>query len=348
MRAELEEQPSRWLALLDAQAGPLQDAAAYATSRPLRGIYFVARGSSDHAAMYAQYLAQYRLGVPSGLATPSLVTVLDRNVYGPDDLVVGVSQSGMSPDLVETLARASKAGALTVAFTNNPASDMAAAVDVHVDVCAGDEVAVAATKSFTSEMLALYLWLELAASTSWNRLRDDVIAVAEAAVHAIASGGAFASRNAGTVAAADRAVVLGRGLSMGTAREGALKLTETCRIAASGWSAADFRHGPIAQVVEGTPVVFLTGSAQGRESVEGLLPDVVGRGGVPIVIGQGHDAATGPASQPAVLELAPAPRAELVPLLEAIPLQQLALNASLQLGLDPDHPGGLTKVTSTF
>lgn len=342
MAAEIVEQPARWHDLLGARAD-LEAAAHLIRNADPALIAFAARGSSDHAAMYAQYLVHNVLGVPALLATPSTVTAFGSELRYPASVMLAVSQSGESPDLLETVRAAQRAGVPVVAFTNNPASSLAALADVHVPLSAGPELSVAATKTYTAELLALHLVIRLAGGAEWPELEQRASAAADLATSVMADTTPI-SGVAELLEDADRVLVVGRGYSMSTAKEGALKLMETNAIAASGWSAADATHGPLGQVVRGTPVIVLTASPDGRGSVESFARSARELGGRIIAIGdpvEGSFAHLSLGSQREALDPA------LVPLIEVIPLQQLALELALRRGLNPDQPLGLAKVTRT-
>lgn len=342
MTGEILEQPDRWRELL--RTGP---EALTAAAELIRGtdpslVVLAARGSSDHAAMYAQYLVHNVLRVPALLATPSTVTAYGSELRYPRAVMLAVSQSGESPDLLETVRAAKHAGVPVIAFTNSTSSSLAAMGDVHVGLSAGPELSVAATKTYTAELLALHLVVRLASGTAWSALERQITAAAEIAAATVTVS---MSTLAGTLADADRMLVVGRGYSMATAKEGALKLMETNAVAASGWSAADATHGPLGQVVPGTPVIVLTGSPYGRESVVAFADAARRLGGRVIAIGEPVDGAAAHVLLPGLQghELDPA----LLPLIEVIPLQQLALALALRRGRDPDRPSGLAKVTKT-
>jgi glucosamine--fructose-6-phosphate aminotransferase (isomerizing) len=344
MRREIAEQPDRWLDQV-ADRRAVDEAGRYgaelrATGR-LTGLVFAARGSSDHAAIYAQYLSQSLLGVPAAMATPSVATVYGRDVHDPNSCLVAVSQSGASPDLVATLESARSRGGPTIAFTNDPESPLARAADVHVPLAAGPERSVAATKTYTAELLALHLWLRAVAGHPSSQVDDEIHALAGHGREVIRRSAALAPGLADRLASADRAVLIGRAFGAATAREGALKLMETSSIAASGWSAADAKHGPLASVTPGTPVFCFIGEQAGRESVEALLPDLQARGADLHLVG------TDPV-EPGLAGILPSGVADaLLPVLSILPLQCLALELALRKGADPDRPVGLTKVTRT-
>src|SRR5947209_10485913 len=161
MAADISEQPEGYERLLTAgPAGAIAEVAAQIARRRPRHVVFTARGTSDHAALYAAYLTEIRLGIPAGLASPSAITVYGARPDLRDALVIGVSQSGGSPDLCEVVRVAREQGAHTLAVTNNPESPLAQAAELSVDVAAGHERAVAATKTYTAELLALLMLVE--------------------------------------------------------------------------------------------------------------------------------------------------------------------------------------------
>lgn len=339
MRAEIAEQPQRWRDLL-ADRDAIAGAAAVLGRVDPELLLFVARGSSDHAALYAQYLAHALLGIPAALATPASVTAHGARLRYPRSVALAVSQSGRSPDLLATVRAVMDAGVPVVSYTNDRTSDLALLGTAAVDLAAGPELAVAATKTYTAELLALALTLLRAAG------RDD--ADVDALVTRLADGVARDLEDDGPTRAAvealtghGRVLVVGRGYSMSSAKEGALKLMETNAIAASGWSAADAIHGPLGQVIPGTPVVLLTGGPGGRESVAEFAEKAAALGATLIEVGSG--VIPGAAVRVPVAEVADI----LVPIAEIVPLQRIALGLALAGGKDPDQPEGLRKVTLT-
>ncbi|WP_440709500.1 SIS domain-containing protein [Herbiconiux sp. YIM B11900] len=354
LRAEIAEQPARWRDLLAFQRDAVDAAAELIRSTDPELIVFAARGSSDHAAQYGQYLAHNLLLIPAMLATPATASAFGVTLSYPSSVMLAVSQSGESPDLLETVRSAQAAGVAVIAFTNDESSTLAGLSEVHVPLAAGPELSVAATKTYTAELLALYLVLSRVHGADWASLERAVDAAATAAERTIEAGEVSSPALAAALRDEQRILVVGRGYSMSSAKEGALKLMETNAIAASGWSVADATHGPLGQVVPGTPVVVLAASPGGRASVATFSAAAAALGGELILVGgNGLDASTPVRSHIALAGLDAGDPAsarmpdELIPLIEILPLQQLALALALERGLNPDQPAGLNKVTRT-
>lgn len=241
MLAEMAEQPRIWNELLRRHADFAAIGRAIAARAP-RFVLLAARGTSDHAALYAKYLIEILHGLPAGLVSPSTMTAYGATPDLRDVLLIAVSQSGGSPDLVQTVQTARHGGALTLAVTNNPNSALAEAAELNVDVMAGAERSVVATKSYTAQLLSLYLVLE-----HWRG--GD----ARGADGIADRGGAVLEQGHPEIAAcapryrfAQRMVVTGRGYAYPSAREAALKLMETSYVSAQAFSGADLLHGPLA------------------------------------------------------------------------------------------------------
>lgn len=339
MAAEIAEQPQVWRRLL---SGPGAEQVAAAAERVRRAAprfaLLVARGTSDHAALYAKYLVEITHQLPAGLASPSTMTAYGARPDLRGVLVVAVSQSGGSPDLVRSTEVAREQGALTLAVTNDPGSDLAGAAEVHVDVHAGAELAVAATKSYTAQLLALHQVLALArgddgrAAAALPDLGEAVLAQ-EPRVVDIAARYRFASR----------LVTTARGYSYPTAREAALKLMETSYLSAQAFSGADLLHGPLAMVDAQVPVIAVVAAGRGGAAMASVLPRLLQARADVCTIGTPEAVA---ASTTGVVLPAGVPE-QLSPLLEVLPLQQLALHLAVARGEDPDAPRGLRKVTET-
>ncbi|MBJ8347572.1 SIS domain-containing protein [Antrihabitans sp. YC2-6] len=339
MAAEIAEQPEVWRRLLTDGAAAIAAASAQIVDRAPRFVLFVARGTSDHAALYAKYLVEINHGLPAGLVSPSTMTVYGARPDLRDVLYIAVSQSGGSPDLVRSVEVARQQGALTLSITNNAESPLAAAADIHVDVLAGAERSVAATKSYTAELLALYLLLERVRGGDGAEaaaLPDLGARVLESddLVHGVAQRYRFAQR----------LITTGRGYSYPTAREAALKLMETSYLSAQAFSGADLLHGPLATVDPQVPVLAIVPEGAGGQAMAPVLSrlaernaDVFGVGSAALLENLAGGIAL-PGGVPDALS----------PLLEILPLQQLAMHLAIARGENPDKPRGLYKVTETL
>ncbi|NES28714.1 SIS domain-containing protein [Micromonospora terminaliae] len=343
MAADIDEQPAGYDRLLSAEhAGAIARVAAVIAERRPRHVVFTARGTSDHAALYAAYLTEIRLNLPAGLASPSAVTVFGARPDLSDALVVGVSQSGGSPDLAEVLRVARESGALTLAVTNNPESRLVETAELSIDIAAGHERAVAATKTYTAELLALLMLIE------GVRAGDGVLPAEEQAC--LARLPELAERTLSDATPAQLApryrfaaqlVTTGRGYAYPTAREAALKLMETSYLPALAFSGADLLHGPLAMTDPDVPVLAVVGSGPGGQSMREVLPRLGERRADVVVVGSADVEATARMAVPEVDE-------RYAPLLDILPLQRLALALALTRGEDPDAPRGLKKVTATM
>lgn len=339
MASEIAEQPQVWNRLLEHGAADIRAVARRIADSTPRFALFVARGTSDHAALYAKYLVEVILGLPAGLVSPSTTTVYGAQPDLRDVVYIAVSQSGGSPDLVQSIDMARKQGALTVSVTNNPDSALAAAAEFHIDVMAGPELSVAATKSYTAELLALYLLVTGVADSSSDALDrlpelGEQVLASDAHVRDVAQRYRFAQR----------LITTGRGYSYATVREAALKLMETSYLSAQAFSGADLLHGPLATVDPQVPVLAVVPEGEGGTAMLPVLEQLAERNAD--VFGVGSEAALRQLAGGIVLPSG-VPE-ELSPLLEIVPLQQLALHLAVARGDDPDTPRGLRKVTETL
>lgn len=341
MAAEIAEQPAALARLLTPeQLERAHELATLVRRRSPRFVLLAARGTSDHAALYAKYLVEVSLGLPAGLASPSTMTAYGARPDLSDVLLLTVSQSGGSPDLVETVRTARAGGATTLSVTNNPGSALAAESELHLDILAGPERAVAATKSYSSQLLALWMVIEMFRGGDGAAAQALPAAAAEL-VGRRAEVAALAARYRFT----DRLVTTGRGYSYPTAREAALKLMETSYVAAHAFSGADLLHGPLAMIDHDHPVIAVVPDGHGAEAMKPVLERLAERGADVAVFGGSQSAGLGTVS----FDLGAAHLSEeLHPIVDIIPLQQLALEMTLARGFNPDAPRGLSKVTKTL
>jgi glutamine---fructose-6-phosphate transaminase (isomerizing) len=340
MLAEIREQPAALRRLLE-QERAVQDAAAALAAVAPRILRLVGHGTSDNAATYGVYAFGLLPGWAAMRDSISLTVYYDAPLDFRDAAVVAISQSGETPDVVEYVQRARARGALTLALTNDESSSLAASAQHVVPLCAGPEQAVAATKTYTNSVAALAL-LAGHASGRGAELADGVRATADLVEEAIRELEQPAATIATDFTFLGRMFVLGRGLELATAREIALKLQETCRVAADALTATDFAHGPVNAVDPFFPVWAIA-------TVEANLPTVVEAarrareaGATLVATGAAAGRIDGAAYR---LETPQPPSAVLSPLVSVVPGQLFAHALSLARGYDPDRPTRLTKVT---
>jgi glutamine---fructose-6-phosphate transaminase (isomerizing) len=338
MRTEIAEQPAALRATIGALLPRAADAAALA--RDTRQVLLIARGTSDNAAVYGSYLIQAHAGRLATLASPSIATTYRSRVDLSGVLAVALSQSGQTEEIVETLAWARDCGARTLAITNGAGSPLAQAAEVTFLLQAGPERAVPATKTFTTQLAALaVLAIGLGADLDPGELRgvpDEI--------EALLARPADLDPLVSELAADQGVVVSGRGLAYAAALELALKLKEACYLHAMGLSYADLLHGPIAVVDGQTPAILL--AADSGPTLDGtvdLARRVTGAGARAYGIGGGDRLAA------ACTRALPGPRLPewLAPMGLIVPGQLLTEALARRLGLDPDRPRGLSKVTQT-
>lgn len=307
---------------------------ALAVERPSLALT-VARGSSDHAANYFAYLAMQRLGVPVVSLPMSLVTLHRAPLAVKGQLAVALSQSGQSPDLIDTMKALGAAGARTAALVNKHQSPLAAACEWVVPLCAGDEKSVAATKSYITSLSAVARLV-----AHWQA--DDALL---AALANLPQRLTEATRQDWTAAVdvlrdAEHIMVVGRGLGFAVALEAALKFKETCAIQAEAFSGAEIKHGPMALIDDGYPLLIFAPRGPEQQGLIDLAEEMRGRGAKVLLAAPENIASRD-------LTLALADDEALDPLLAIQSFYLMAARLSEARGLNPDLPRHLSKVTCT-
>lgn len=339
MRQEIQEQPAALRRTLDALRPAVRELRSVA--RDCRHVLFIARGSSDNAAVYGQYLCSVRGGRLGTLASPSVATTYRATPDLGGVLAVAVSQSGATDEIVEGMAWARERGARTVAVTNVAGSPLASTADVALVTEAGEERAVPATKTYTTQLTALAV-LGLSLSGDDGALRG-LDAVPDAVARALDSASA-AEEMAARLTYLDRVVVAGRGYASSTALELALKLKEACYVSASGLSYADLLHGPIAVVDPMTPALLVAaGDGPVLPGMTALTARVAAAGAHVYGIGGDEEFARACRSALPGTDLPE----HLAPMALIVPGQLLVEALARAKGIDPDRPRGLRKVTQT-
>jgi glutamine---fructose-6-phosphate transaminase (isomerizing) len=332
---EIAEQPDVVARLLERERSAIDGLAAEMRRRAVRYAVLAARGTSDNAARYAQHVLGRVLRLPVVLASPSLHTLYDAPPRYADAVVVGISQSGESPDIVSVVEEGAKQGALTAAITNAPASPLAGAAEHVIDLGAGEERSVAATKTYTASLAAI-----AALATSAD---GELTAEVERLPAALAAQLALTGDARAAVRAEDdwqRLTVVGRGAHYATAFEAALKIRELAGIVAEPYSPADLLHGPIAAVGPTQPLLAIAPAGPTQQSMRDVVAAARERGARVAAIG--HDRALGDP----FLELVDIPE-WLGPVVAIVPAQLLAVGLAERRGVDVDAPFGLSKITLT-
>ncbi|HXQ14720.1 MAG TPA: SIS domain-containing protein [Caulobacteraceae bacterium] len=332
---EAAEAPAVVRAQLGANEPVLRDLAARLRQHPPRAVVTLGRGSSDHAATFARYLIETRLGVMTASTPPSIASIYDAAPAMADTLCLVISQSGRSPDLLASAEAARSAGALVVAMVNDATSPLAELADITAPLLAGPELSVAATKSYIGALSAI---VQLVAH--WSA--DTALLGALARLPDLLDEAWAQDWSAALPLLEDARslYVLGRGVGFGVAEEAALKLKETCGLHAEAFSAAEVRHGPMALVGPDFPVLAFAQGDETRAGVEAALAAAAAQGAPAIKAGG--------AEQAGVLTL---PTSDACPILEpiayALSFYRLVGALALARGLDPDRPPHLTKITET-
>jgi glutamine---fructose-6-phosphate transaminase (isomerizing) len=339
MYREIHEQPEVLTTILEEEWETVAQAARTLRSRGFRFAMLAARGTSDNAALYAKYLFEIRLGVPASLASPSTFTLYESEMNLEDVLVIGISQSGESKDVLEVLRRSRQLGAITLSVTNDESSSLASAADVHLWLHAGRETSVAATKTYTAELLLLYLLISALEERSKSEPEVEQLPDKAKQVLDVAWEGLDRYRYANYM------TVASRGYNFATAKEAALKLMETTYTVTEAFSEADLRHGPMAMIGRDFPVVLIVPPGRAYQSMDLLAKGLASRGAELAVIGEEPDLVGEAAAGFLVPVSCPE---ELSPILYALPAQLLAHSVAELRGLDPDSPRGLSKVTETW
>ena len=340
LREEIFEQPDVLTSLIADQGEQFRSIASE-IGRP-QGIFIAARGTSDNAARFAKYVWGARNGIPVALAAPSLFSVYHEPPRIRDQLVVGISQSGESPDLLAVLAEANRQGSITLAITNHPQSPLAKEADLLIDISAGPELAVAATKSYTAQLAAIALL-----SAAWDsepRDRADLEGIPQAVTQVLGKE-AQIEGYAARFRSLSQCVVLGRGYNYATAYEWSLKMKELAYVVANPYSSADFQHGPIALVTSGFPVFAIAPSGLVLDELTRLISRLKEELRAETLLLSDNQDLLKEADYPFLL---PRDIPEwLSPLVTIVPAQLFSYHLTITKGYDPDSPRGLNKITRT-
>jgi len=338
---EIGEQPEVAARLLEESRPAIEKFGARFRETQPKGFVIAARGSSDHAALYAKYLFGRRNRCLVALAAPSLFTRYSSPPSLEGQCVIGISQSGESPDVIAVVEEAVRQGAMTVAITNEAESRLAAASELVLPLHAGAERSVPASKTYSASLLALALMSQAIDpdeefGAALNRVPTSI-------THALQAEETLAPL--APALAGPRAIVLGRGFNFSTAEEVALKLTETSYVLARAWSVADFEHGPIAVVEPGFPVLLVGGGGSVEADLQSIAARLVDYGCRVIGV---FDCSSAPRGLEAAAVHDSGLPEELTPVTLVVLGQLLAWRVALARGVDPDRPRALRKITRTW
>lgn len=335
MRDEINEIPAAAARLLEQAANDLEKAGAALRERDPAVIVTIARGSSDHAAHFLKYAIELKTGVPVASLGPSLASIYEAPLKLSRGAAIGISQSGKSPDIVAMAKAARDGGALTIALVNTLPSPLAEASTQAIDIAAGPEKAVAATKSFVNSAVA-----GLALLAEWTRDGELKAAVAALPGHFEKALALDWSHLVEKLKAAESLYMLGRGPALALAAEAALKCKETCELHAEAYSSAEVLHGPVSLVAPGFPILAFAARDRAEASIAEMANGLAAKGADVYLT---SDKANGPAALPFV-----ATGHGLTDALALIvPFYGLVEKLSLARGFNPDAPAALSKVTQT-
>lgn len=341
LEREIRAQPEVIERLLEKQTESIRELADHLRGS-FRHVVIAARGTSDNAARYAKYLFGAHNHLQVALATPSLFTLYHRPPKMEDMLVIGISQSGRPPDIISVIEEAREQGQPTLALTNDLESPLASAAEHVISIEAGEEQAVAATKTFTASLAALALF-----STLLERDEDALRELQKipAQIEAALEFNTHLSRRAERYRYMEHCVVIGRGFNYATAFEISLKITELTQTIAEPYSSADFMHGPIALVHRGFPVFLIAPQGSAFANLHAMVDRLHELGSELLTISDEQELQ----ARSRLFMPLPSGIAEwLSPLLTVVPGQLFSLALARARGLDPDQPAGLTKVTETW
>ena len=337
MRAEIEEVPTVFQRIKDHSAEMAEQISSLDLAS-IDSVILVGRGTSDNAALYLKYLIETKIGIPCGLASPSVVTVYGTKLRYKNVLVIALSQSGQSPDLVGYCAAAREGGAIVLAMTNDPESPLAKTSHCHLYLHAGPEKAVAATKSYSAELLVSRI---LVAQWKGEGVEfDQIIAQAELGllqmpfIQSVSEGFDYS----------EGLTTMGRGFAYANAHEAALKIQETVKIPVASFSSADYLHGPISSLHSNSRVLFLAPAGVAQSSMAPTVARIRDITKHIYWIGSGFPRENGETYLGGSVDLSETDAV----IADSVLLQSFALFLAISSGKDPDAPIGLAKVTKTL
>ena len=336
MASEIAETPKVFASILGNHSA-VEEVKSVLDSEKIYSVLILARGTSDNAAHFLKYLIETQIGLPVGLTSPSSVTIYDAKLKYSNTLIVAISQSGQSPDLVKFATAARNSKAYIIAMTNDAKSPLASVAHHHFSLLAGPELAVAATKSYNAQLLLSFLLVSAWIGKKINS--EQILAQASR----LTKNRDLVSHVVSQVSRDKEIVILGRGFAYPNAREAALKIQETCKISVQGLSTADYLHGPISALTEKTQVFIVAPSHLPAHSIAEATSKIRTISSRIFWIGNGGNAI----GSDMVIAGSDCDDEITSTLVDAIAIQRFALEFAVASGFDPDAPIGLSKVTLT-
>lgn len=338
---EIEEQPTVLEKVLNLEKKRINEVAKQILKNGIKHIYIAARGSSDNVAIYAKYVLGIRNNIPVGLAAPSIFTIYDSSVKLTDSLVVGISQSGQSPDVVSVIQNASKQGCFTIAITNKPDSPLGHIVDEVLFCNAGPELSVAATKTYSSQLFIIAM---LSASLLGDKVYFRELKKLPCFLASMLEKSELIKELAGELKGIDRCVTIGRGYNYCTAFEYALKLKELTYILAMPYSTSDFLHGPIAILRRDFPCLLIAPSGRVIGGFYNFSEKVRTREAMIVVVSDNEEIIK---NSDFFIRMPTGIEEWLSPIVYSVSGQLLSYYLAKEKGIDPEQPIGLSKITKT-
>ncbi|MCJ7569433.1 MAG: SIS domain-containing protein [Anaerolineales bacterium] len=343
MRDEIHQQPEVLQGLLQNQWEHVKQIASNLRGLDIKYIFLVARGSSDNAGLYAKYLLGLHNKLPVALAAPSMFSVYRKPPDLCDCVVLGISQSGESPDIVKVLRDAQRNGVPTISITNMPDSPLSQVADMVIDIGADVETAIAATKSYTGQLMAIAM-LSAALSEEGERYKE-LEGIPECLTRTLRIESDI--DDAATLfAEMVHGVVLGRGYNYATANEWSLKMKELAYVVAAPYSSADFLHGPVALIEQDFPVFAIIQSGDMFDELSSLVERLKSKFGARTLVITNNPMLS--IASDVILVVPEELPEHLSPIISIVPAQLLSYYLACKKGIDPDSPRGLKKVTQTI
>lgn len=341
MWKEIHEQPEVLRTCLEKNKSTIAEIVRLLDAKGIGSVYIAARGTSDHAGIYAKYIIELVKGVPVAMAAPSILTMYQKSLNLKNTLVIGISQSGKAADVLEVVKEGNRQGALTVSVTNFPDSPMAQEANFHLCCEAGLEKSVAATKTFTSQLMLL---ANLAAEWAKDeKMKEDLNKVPQLVEETLKLGDEIAEK-VQRYRFMNECFMLARGVNYAIAMEAALKTQETGYIRAKAYAVSDFHHGPFAMIEKDMPVFVYAPEGPSLHDMLEILNKLKERDAEIVVISNNQQVLDMGMTS---FRIPDTDNDVISPFLNVVVAQMFACQLSLARGLNPDSPRGLNKVTIT-